>query len=140
MKDFAIGGLIGLLIAGAFVGTIVGIIVVANNAHINSYKPVVAAEKAALEQFLVDHGDVVALTGLQDEFKKITHGKRTTTQERVWRLCQFKDGYTVEIEQRHNGPTARVPLEGEHWRLKIWVGTTSTGLYLYEKVDLEQGG
>jgi hypothetical protein len=88
-------------------------------------------EQARLECFLADHGNVVKIIRMQDELKRELQGKSINTVRRVWFTCQFPDGYTIEIEQSHGGPTRQVPLVNDRWRLNIW----NEEFYLYERLQ-----
>lgn len=87
-----------------------------------------------LEKFLQKHGSTVTVVRMQDESKREQNGKYMRTVERTWYICRFLDGYTVEIQQRHLGPTQQVPLPGEKWTLEIWKSELSCSLYFKEKV------
>lgn len=90
-------------------------------------------ERQRIEKFLIDHGDVVKIIRIHDEFKDHTHKNKITTVRRVWLTCQFLDGYNIEIEQLHGDSIARVPMVGERWRVKgmpLW-----SRLYFYQRIE-----
>lgn len=87
-----------------------------------------------LNNFLQNHGDVVRIIRIQDELKLELQGKSINTVRRVWFVCMFNDGYTVEIEQEHEGPTSLAPLVGDKWKLKTYRFSCSdtAKFYLYQ--------
>jgi hypothetical protein len=132
---WVVAAIVGFALSAVFVGLVLLIVYAADRPARIAARPAMEAEYAKLTRFLADHGDVVTMVGMQDEFKKVRQGKRMVTRENVWLICRFKDGYVIEVPQRHEDPTARVPQEGESWRLAVRKSEYRAWFELAEKID-----